>query len=304
MFARVLPQAVLSVLLFVLIFEFSQTTNAPPAAASHAGGMDAMLIDMDPSASPVNTGTGFGTIESCARVNENDKLDADEDAIDTLEVDVIADNIPASNPTFTTYFELLFPAGALVVTEAATPYATDNGWNVLSASDVPQTDGTFEHTVVDINATGTSGSGALSRLTLETVPTVSPSVSPLLLKDPVHVDSVSIPRPPDNYDPDLGIAVQDPPVFVAVNSACLSPTPTPSAGPSPSPAPTPSATPSPGPTQSPTPSPSPTPAQLPAGGGEPTPSGPAWPVVAGIAVLILSAAGLYAVRMRGPDAFG
>ncbi len=52
--------------------------------ANHAGPVShAMVIDMEPSQSPANTGASFGSIETCGRVNENDIMDADEDAVDT-----------------------------------------------------------------------------------------------------------------------------------------------------------------------------------------------------------------------------
>jgi hypothetical protein len=60
--------------------------------------MDAMSIDMDPSAAPANTATSLGTLESCARINENNVLDADEEgAADTLSTDVTATNIPVGS---------------------------------------------------------------------------------------------------------------------------------------------------------------------------------------------------------------
>ena len=99
-----------------------------PATASHAGGADAFSIDMDPSGSPANTGSSVGSIESCARVNENDTLDADEDAVDTLNVDVVIVNIPESDPAGGTSFRVLYPfPNELTVTQTSLPYAIAHG---------------------------------------------------------------------------------------------------------------------------------------------------------------------------------
>src|SRR5574342_616053 len=83
---------------FVLIF----------ATGTNAAGTnpDAMSIDMDITG---NTATALGTRESCARINENNTMDADETAVDTLTVDVTAVNIPASNPAIGFAYELNFP---------------------------------------------------------------------------------------------------------------------------------------------------------------------------------------------------
>ena len=72
----------------VLAFVLVSTEASIPADASEPGGMDAMSIDMNPHAIPANTATSIGSREFCARINENDLLDADEDDIDTLEIDV------------------------------------------------------------------------------------------------------------------------------------------------------------------------------------------------------------------------
>ena len=114
--------ALIGALVAVSSLSETQTTSA-----SHAGGADSMSVDMDPSASPANTGTTFGTVETCARVNENDTLDADEDSVVALRVDAIIDNIPASNPAIATSFVLTFPGGGteLTVSQVGTPFATD-----------------------------------------------------------------------------------------------------------------------------------------------------------------------------------
>ncbi|MFQ5473229.1 MAG: hypothetical protein ACE5FA_10135, partial [Dehalococcoidia bacterium] len=159
-----------------------------------------MSVDMDPSTSPANTGTSIGTVETCARVNENDILDADEDSIDTLQVDLVIDNIPASNPAIATSIVFNFPGGGteFTVTETATPYATANGWSIFANSDPPQTDGTFQHAVIDIASIGTFGSGTVGTLTMETISGVSTGTFPLNLTEMAHIDTAGNPQVPDN----------------------------------------------------------------------------------------------------------
>jgi len=86
-----------------------------PTRASHAGGMDAMSIDMDHLGTPGNTATSIGSIQSCARINENDIMDADEEDVDTLRVDVLADNIPSSAPMNAYIYVLGYSSGNVSV---------------------------------------------------------------------------------------------------------------------------------------------------------------------------------------------
>ena len=74
-----------------------------------------MSIDLNPFASPANTATSFGTREDCAGIVENNILDADEDAVDTLTLDVTAANIPASTPMSGFNYRLSYPAASLEV---------------------------------------------------------------------------------------------------------------------------------------------------------------------------------------------
>ena len=64
-------------------------TTVPDATSdfdivSAAGGMEAMRIDMDPAVTPANAQTFIGSREDCARINENDTLDADEDLAEVI----------------------------------------------------------------------------------------------------------------------------------------------------------------------------------------------------------------------------
>ena len=257
-----------SALIAIAAISFVLVTGESGRASPPTGGMEAMSVDMDPSAAPANTGTSIGSAETCAQINENDILDADEDAIDIIELDVTALNIPAADPAIGTTFTLLFPAPNVTVSEVATPYASDNGWNILSISDPPQTDGDYVHNVVDAFSTGTSGTGTISRLNLETMPGVFSGVMPLQLSFAAHIDTTNTPQAPDDVNNAL----------VAIGTSCTmttpppgTPTPTPTAPvlgtvpppsqtdtPTPPPPPTPTATPTATPTPSPTPTATPT----------------------------------------------
>jgi hypothetical protein len=77
------------IVLVAVLIAATDSLVSPRVLASHDGGMDEMTLDMNPGSEPANTSTSLGSIEFCARMNENDILDADEDGIDALYVDVV-----------------------------------------------------------------------------------------------------------------------------------------------------------------------------------------------------------------------
>lgn len=83
----------LAALALSLLAVFGATRFDQPALATH-GGMDTMAIDMD---SAGNSSSAIGSIQQCARINKNGSLDADEDVIDGVIIDVTAQNIPTYN---------------------------------------------------------------------------------------------------------------------------------------------------------------------------------------------------------------
>ncbi len=62
--------------------------------ASHAGGMDAMSVDMDITG---NSPTAIGTQTTCVRLNENNVQDGAETGVDTITFDITALTIGAFN---------------------------------------------------------------------------------------------------------------------------------------------------------------------------------------------------------------
>ncbi|HET9476934.1 MAG TPA: hypothetical protein VFP63_05560 [Dehalococcoidia bacterium] len=172
-------------------------------------------MDMDPGNTPPNTATSLGSRETCARVNENDTLDADEDATDGVVIDVTATNIPATNPMIAFSFELTYPADVNVTTKnVGLMIMSLPGSVLLDAGDaVPDSDGIFLATGVDTGpspGSSESGSGVLAQMTLTTVPTAGTGIFPLTLGNAAHIDPNNDPQPPD--------ALQG--ASIAINQAC------------------------------------------------------------------------------------
>lgn len=188
------------------------------ASASHAAGADIFLIDMDPSG---NTATSIGPVESCARINVNGVIDADEDGVDTVDVDVATGpaGIPASNPIIAYQFELTYPAAAVQVVGEDTDFLLFSGpgsSQAVSLSEpLPDSDGTFRSTAVDAysNRPGNIpefGPGVLSRLTLSPA-----SPSPGLYELGISVYSGHIDTSNTAFAPDARLGG-----FLAVNEPC------------------------------------------------------------------------------------
>ena len=186
--------AVVLAFLLVALIAVPPGVGTPGAQASHAGGMDAMSIDMDPGAAPANTATLLGSRETCARVNENDVLDADEDVnVDTLSIDVTATNIPASNPMIGWAYDLLYPTDLSVTAKNSNLLlASGSGSSVVDLSEpVPDSDGVFNATAADFGSSAASretGSGVLQRIDLTTVPAAATDVFPLSFLSASHND--------------------------------------------------------------------------------------------------------------------
>ena len=175
--------------------------------------MQAMSIDMDEEATPANSSTSLGSIEACARLNENDILDADEDATDGVNIDVTARGIPIYSDGGTPgdfaddtggiiayaydlgYNELSLTVDAQVYEDAGVNVmAANTGSAILNVSDVvPDTnsDNGWLSTAIDNGAPSTpeSGSGVLDRLTLISDAAAVAGVYPLTLANNVHLDA-------------------------------------------------------------------------------------------------------------------
>ncbi len=187
------------------------------ALASHAGGMDAMSIDMDPSATPMNTSIIVGTRQDCARINENDMLDADEDTTaDTLTIDVTASVIPLSNPMTAFSYNLNYDEANLSMQSQASLFllSFNAGSSLFNASDpLPDSNNNnnFNSALLDSSAsTPEMGSGVLDRLTISTDSGAAQGQYALTLPvaDAVHLDQVSAAQYPDAIN-NASIAVNE-----------------------------------------------------------------------------------------------
>jgi hypothetical protein len=247
----------------VLAVFLTLSTGDNATEASHAGGMDAMAIDMDPSGNgnavvgsagegdelDANCANGtddddlndpgpggvindgcpvVGSIDACARVNENDILDADEDTVaDQLRVDVIAQVIPTSNRMIGWATNLDYDSSLLEIAafDANWYIVARPGGALLNPSDVtPDSDGTFGMAVADsglIPGSSEAGSGVLGRLDIESVAAGPELTSLTLPADGLtgHVDTGNVIQTPDALLDGL-VAVDTPcPVLLIVDTS-------------------------------------------------------------------------------------
>ena len=190
---------------------------AEPAQAVHAGGVDNMSIDMDPATSPANTSTSIGTIENCAVINENDIKDADEDAVDALELDVVVGplGVPAGNPMTFYAYTLGYSAANLRVTAQNQGFLLhESGGGFVTVSDVtPDSDGEFNAGELDLDlAAAETGPGVLSRVTIESLETATPGVYLLTLTHAVTSDTTMDPTFPADTVNNAIVVIGPPPV--------------------------------------------------------------------------------------------
>lgn len=157
--------------------------------------MDLAALDMDPSATPANEATSLGTTESCARINENNVLDGDEDSIDGLQVDVTATNIPQSTAMIGFAYTIGYSEANLTIALANLNFllVQDPNSSPLNGSEpLPDTDGNdyWNAAVADIGPGEPEyGSGVLHRLLTRSDATAAAGVYLLRLSPAAHVDS-------------------------------------------------------------------------------------------------------------------
>jgi hypothetical protein len=177
--------------------------GTPATSATSPPSADQFAIDMDPYVSPVNTSTSVGPISTCDQINQNGVLDADEEAIDAVDFDVVTapNGIPAANPAIAFGYTLNYQAvgGDPTITSYTPMYFPGS----VSTGDVPpDNDGTFVAIETDPTAVGKSGPGTLGRFRVHS--TIAPAGGYLLtLTNASHIDTGGVPRVPDS----LGIAM-------------------------------------------------------------------------------------------------
>jgi hypothetical protein len=197
------------------------------ARAQAPGGAQKASIDMFPFATPANTiapgtnnGGAVGSRETCARINENNTLDADEDSVDTKQLDVTMEGIPSSHPLALGYAAGLgYPVPhTQVVAQSHMLITQATGSSLFDVSDLqPDTDGSFDMGAADTGpmpGAAEWGSGPLNRVSLATTSGAVTGVYPLTLQYAAHTD-------PNN----LTWAPLDPlnSGKIAINTACPDP---------------------------------------------------------------------------------
>ncbi len=184
---------------------------------ARAAGMnpDAFSIDMDPAGAPANTATSLGSRQTCAGINANNILDADEDATaDTLAVDVTVTNIPAFAPMIAFNYVLNYNETALSVQTADHNFLLQaNGAAQLFDASEPLPDndnnGIWQASVLDVNIIPETGSGVLTRLTISSDASAVQGVYLLTVTDAVILDPASAANQPDAIN-NAAIAVNQP----------------------------------------------------------------------------------------------
>jgi hypothetical protein len=173
---------------FLALGDSSRTADAG------GGGMEAISVDADITG---NTATSLGERDECIEVN----------AGDSVQVDVTALNIPASNPMITFNYRFRYDEDAITVTAADHQQLISSGANSsippLDAGDpIPDSDGEYLATVVDIDTSNPeSGSGVLSRLTVMVDAGAANGGYILGLVETVHIDDNNELQTPENINP-------------------------------------------------------------------------------------------------------
>ena len=165
------------------------------ASGSHAGGMQAMSIDMDTSG---NTATSLGPPDSCRSVTP----------ATTFDIDVTALDIPATSfggmSAFTFVLHYNSTSGAQTVTANDPSFLlfANPGGNLFLVSDIPpDSDGSFFTGPSDISGLpGETGSGVLSRNTMSVGAAAAPGLYQLTLTDAAHVDEGGFANIPDTIN--------------------------------------------------------------------------------------------------------
>ena len=134
--------------------------SAQAAHGSTPGTVDFMLIDVDVTATPANTPTSLGTIQTAAQVSTGGSLD----------IDIVVDEIDAGDGINAIQYSLNYPPSILRVT------ALDNAGQLITAVGVgtlldfsdgtDDIDGQLNVSLSDFGGPTETGEGVLSRITI------------------------------------------------------------------------------------------------------------------------------------------
>lgn len=131
---------------------------------------DSFSVDLDATG---NTSTALGTRDECREVSAND----------TFDIDITVAGVPSGTLAMMGYnYEVSYDASVFSVTAKNTAglLSTATGYTEFDAGDsVPDADGTFIASVLDLGATGVSGSGFMQRLAIHVDAAAAPGSYPL-----------------------------------------------------------------------------------------------------------------------------
>ncbi len=198
-----------------ILIALQPSGGSVPAFAGTGTSIDLVAIDMDPedgdtdasTFSPVNTapspgtdhdGGVVGTIQSCANINEDDDTtgDPDEDAVDTVFIDVVAKGVGADDDDpftglVTLGLEVNYDSTKVQVVEAVTSgkdhdfmlAQASGGKGSFFASDdsKPDTDGQYQEATSDLGSGLEEDDGILIRIGIEAKDGVSASTTSLTI---------------------------------------------------------------------------------------------------------------------------
>ena len=171
--ARLPAQLILAGLIVAvaLTAHLASADHVPPSA----GVIDIIAIDMDPTD---NTPTSVGVINSCRTGSPNDQI----------EVDVVVDEVHASDMVSVNEFDLVYDHTLLRVLfrSAAAGTLIGQAGSYLDTGDtLPDSDGNYRHSARDLTGPHEHGEGTLVRLTLLVI---GSGVSQLQLTDNLEMD--------------------------------------------------------------------------------------------------------------------
>jgi hypothetical protein len=209
------PLITAALLLAMIVAAFAVAGGGPARAGLPA--VASMSLDMDPDVggSDPNTATSIGERQNCARLNANGSLDADEDAVDTVQFDVTVEGIPpyddGGTPSDTVddsgamagfSFKIAYDEAAFTI-ERHDPQLLAKAKTGSSVSDVSQTlpdpddasdqvENSWIATVVDLgsplSAVAEDGNGVLDRIEISADDGIAPDVYRLNLINNVVLD--------------------------------------------------------------------------------------------------------------------
>jgi hypothetical protein len=162
--------------------------------------VDSVSIDAEEDAAPANTPTSIGSVETCRRIDNNDTLDADEDSVDSLVLDVVTGpaGVPSNRGLVSFGYTVNFDPGVLTLAAADHNQllAAITGSSVIDVSSpIPDTDGVWSGAAVDLDIGAREwGQGVLGRLVV-TATGSGPVNTPVSLSAIGLLDGSGLPIP-------------------------------------------------------------------------------------------------------------